>query len=159
MKEIFHKRFNSLSDFHRVLGLPKPQHPMISLIELKDVKVITNEVSNTFALNFYKVVYKTNLCGNAKYGQNYYDFGEGGLIFTAPNQVFETPKNKDSSGYALLIHPDFLLTYPLAIKIKQYGSFRILPMKHCTYEITKRKPSSFCSTTLKNLPFRLGILA
>ena len=29
-------------------------------------------------------------CGKAKYGQNYYDFGEGGLVFTAPNQIFES---------------------------------------------------------------------
>ncbi len=73
-------------------------------------------------LDFYKIAYKTTLCGQARYGQNYYDFGEGGLVFTAPNQVFESPK-RSASGYIFFIHPDFLLTYPLAKRIKQFGFF------------------------------------
>lgn len=117
------RRFHSLSDFHRVFGLPKPLHPMISFIDIKDVQILTNELDDSFILDFYKVSYKTGLCGQAKYGQNYYDFGEGGLVFTAPNQLFESPPDGSNSGYMLLIHPDFLLTYPLAKKIKQYGFF------------------------------------
>lgn len=117
-------KFNSLSDLHRVFGLPKPLHPMISMIDIKDIKIQSNELGDSFILNFYKVAYKTNLCGQAKYGQHYYDFGEGGLIFTAPNQVFETPpEDNASTGYMLLIHPDFLLSYSLSKKIKQYGFF------------------------------------
>ena len=122
MENLLHK-FESLSDFHRVLGLPMPLHPMISFVELKNVKVLESEISDSFTINFYKILFKENICKQAKYGQNYYDFGEGGLIFTAPNQIFETPKNNGSSGYALLIHPDFLLSYPLARKIKQFGFF------------------------------------
>lgn len=122
MENLLHK-FESLSDFHRVLGLPMPLHPMISFVELKNVKVLESEISDSFTINFYKILFKENICKQAKYGQNYYDFGEGGLIFTAPNQIFENPKNNGSSGYALLIHPDFLLSYPLARKIKQFGFF------------------------------------
>ncbi|WP_271766088.1 helix-turn-helix domain-containing protein [Aquimarina algiphila] len=117
------QKFKSLSVFHRVLGIPKPLHPMISFIDMKDIKIASNELDNSFTLHFYKISYKKSLCGQAKYGQNYYDFGEGGLVFTAPNQLFESPPNKASSGYMLLIHPDFFLTYPLALKIKQYGFF------------------------------------
>ncbi len=118
------RKFESLSDFHRVFGLPKPLHPMISFIDVKNVKIISDELFSSFILDFYKISYKTNLCGKAKYGQNYYDFGEGGLVFTAPNQLFETPPDDNgSSGYMLLIHPDFFLSYPLAKKIKEYGFF------------------------------------
>ena len=117
------RKFDSLSDVHRVLGLPKPLHPMISFIDIKNIKIQCHELADSFVLNFYKIAYKTNLCGRAKYGQNYYDFGEGGLIFTAPNQLFEAPDDTVKSGYMLLIHPDFLLSYPLATKIKQYGFF------------------------------------
>ncbi|MDQ2752535.1 MAG: helix-turn-helix transcriptional regulator [Bacteroidota bacterium] len=117
-------RFNSLSDLHRVFGLPKPLHPMISFIDITNIKLLSDELGESFILNFYKIAYKTNLCGQAKYGQHHYDFGEGGLIFTAPNQVFETPPaDNQSSGYMLLIHPDFLLSYHLAKKIKQFGFF------------------------------------
>ncbi|KEO72715.1 helix-turn-helix domain-containing protein [Anditalea andensis] len=114
--------FQSLSDLHRVLGLPKPLHPMISFTDLKDIKILSEELGNSFILNFYKISYKSDLCGQAKYGQNYYDFGEGGLVYTAPNQIFELNHNP-STGYLLLIHPDFLLGYPLAIKIRQFGFF------------------------------------
>ncbi len=118
------RKFESLSDFHRVFGLQKPLHPMISFIDIKNVKIMSDELFNSFMLDFYKISYKTNLCGKAKYGQNYYDFGEGGLVFTAPNQIFETPADDNgSSGYMLLIHPDFFLSYPLAKKIKEYGFF------------------------------------
>lgn len=115
-------KVDSLTDFHKVLGLPKPLHPMISFFDVKDVNISDEQVGNTFILNFYKISYKSNICGQAKYGQHYYDFGEGGLVYTAPNQLFEVHNNV-SSGCVLLIHPDFLLTYPLAKKIKQYGFF------------------------------------
>ncbi|RRB14216.1 helix-turn-helix domain-containing protein [Larkinella knui] len=117
------RKFDSLSDVHRVFGLPTPLHPMISFIDIRDITVQRHELADSFALNFYKIAYKTTLCSRAKYGQNYYDFGEGGLVFTAPNQLFETPDDTVKSGSMLLIHPDFLLSYPLASKIKQYGFF------------------------------------
>lgn len=115
-------KFESLSAFHRVLGLPKPLHPLISFTDIKDIKIVEENLGNSFILNFYKISYKSNLCGQAKYGQNYYDFGEGGLVYTAPNQIFQA-HNVESTGYLVLIHPDFFLTYPLAIKIKQFGFF------------------------------------
>ena len=117
------RKFESLTDFHRVFGLQKPLHPMVSFTDIKDMKILPDELPGSIVLNFYKIAYKTNLCGKVKYGQNYYDFGEGGLVFTAPNQVFEAPDDSVKSGYILLIHPDFFLTYPLAKKIKQYGFF------------------------------------
>ncbi len=117
------RKLESLSEIHRVFGLAKPLHPMISFVDLKDINILPNELPNSVVLNFYKIAYKTNLHGTAKYGQNYYDFGEGGLVFTAPNQLFESPDGTQKSGYILLIHPDFFLSYPLANKIKQYGFF------------------------------------
>ncbi len=75
------RRFNSLSEFHRLFGLPKPLHLMISFIDIKDIKIQANELSDSFILDFYKVAYKINVYGKAKYGQHYYDFGEGGLVF------------------------------------------------------------------------------
>jgi AraC family transcriptional activator of pobA len=117
-------KFDSLSEVHRVLGLPKPLHPLISLVQNKDNYIDVNKLPNSFVLNFYKISYKTNLNGKLKYGQNYYDFDEGGLMFVSPNQVTaNVDNNGDHSGYTLLIHPDFFLSYPLSKKIKQYGFF------------------------------------
>ena len=123
-KENVPYKFNSLSDLHRVLGLPKPLHPLISFVENKNNAVEIDKLPNSFTLNFYKISYKTNLNGKLKYGQNYYDFDEGGLIFVSPNQVAaRADNNGDHSGFTLLIHPDFFLSYPLSRKIKQYGFF------------------------------------
>ncbi len=118
-----HRKFESLTDLHNVLGLSKPLHPLVSLIHLEDIKILPDELPDSIVLNFYKIAYKTQLYSKVKYGQHYYDFGEGGLIFTAPNQIFESPDDTVKSGYILFIHPDFLLAYPLAKKIKQYGFF------------------------------------
>lgn len=118
-------KFESLSDFHRVLGLPKPLHPLISLVNNTDGKIVPdNKFPDQFILSFYKISYKPNLQGKFKYGQHYYDFDEGGLFFVCPNQVTGTSeKNIDYTGFTLFIHPDFFLNYPLTKKIRQYGFF------------------------------------
>lgn len=123
-KENTPHKFKSLSDVHRVLGLPKPLHPLISLINNYQNKVEVNKLPKSHIQTFYKISYKANLRGKLKYGQHYYDFDEGGMLFVSPNQLITSnDDNGDHSGYTLLIHPDFLLSYPLAKKIKQYGFF------------------------------------
>lgn len=114
--------FQSLSDLHRVLGLPKPMHPMISFTNLNEVNISPEDLGNAYLLNFFKISYKSELSGQAKYGQHYYDFGEGGLVYTAPKQLFELD-HQPGAGHLLLFHPDLLLGYPLAKNIKKYGFF------------------------------------
>ncbi|UOE49112.1 helix-turn-helix domain-containing protein [Mucilaginibacter sp. SMC90] len=119
-------KFDSLSDVHRAFGLPKPLHPLISLIAGTDNQVIPRRPSGSHVLSFYKISYRPKLSPRIKYGQDYYDFDEGGLLFASPNQVIGG-NNEYHEGecalYTLLIHPDFLWNYPLAKKIKQYGFF------------------------------------
>ena len=125
-EENVHHKFDSLSDVHRAFGLPKPLHPLISLIDNTINRVEVNRPSGSHVLNFYKIPYKTKLSGKIKYGQGYYDFDEAGLLFASPNQLIggnNDTDNGECSLYTLLIHPDFLLSYPLAKKIKQYGFF------------------------------------
>lgn len=116
-------KIESLTQLHKVFGLEKPVHPLVSVVKLEDVKIIPDTLPEFLVLNFYKIAYKTEFNGAVKYGQNYYDFGEGGLVFTAPNQTFQSPDEKEKSGYLLFIHPDFLFSYQLSKKIKQYGFF------------------------------------
>lgn len=122
-EEIVPYRFDSLTDFHRAFGLPKPVHPLVSFIDIRDMKYDAGTLPHSIILDFFKIAFKTNLCGKARYGQHHYDFGEGGLVLTAPNQVFESPDGRMGPGYLLLVHPDFLLSYPLAKTIRQYGFF------------------------------------
>ena len=125
-EETVHVNMQSLSDMHRAFGLPAPAHPLISLVNGAVNRVIVSSLPHSHVLHFYKISYKPNLGGRLKYGQGYYDFDEGGLLFAAPNQVIGNHGNNDAetcSQYTLLIHPDFFGGYPLAKKIKQYGFF------------------------------------
>lgn len=116
-------KFASLSDAHKAFGLPKPLHPLISLINGAHGEGSSPLYSHI--LTFYKISYKAKLSGKLKYGQSYYDFDEGGLLFASPGQVIGSSDNDAPvcSNFTLLIHPDFFLGYPLAKSIKQYGFF------------------------------------
>lgn len=119
-------QLTSISEAHRVFGLPSPLHPLVSLIDNSIHHIHTEALDQPHALGFYKISYKPRHGGKLRYGQGYYDFDEGGLLFASPGQVIgqvgELDPN-DCSQYTLLIHPDLLLNYPLAKKIKHYGFF------------------------------------
>ena len=122
-----HIRLRSISDAHRAFGLPQPKHPLISLLNRSNI-VDPKALSGSHVLNFYKISYKPNVHGRLKYGQHYYDFDGGGLLFAAPNQIIGGDTNDDAvaaacSTYTLLVHPDFLLGYSLSKTIKQHGFF------------------------------------
>jgi AraC-like DNA-binding protein len=118
-------KFESLTDAHRILGLPNPRHPLVSLINAGDTQVMANMPPGPHVLNYYKISYKPKLSGKLRYGQSYYDFDEGGLMFASPGQVISHNDNDNPvcSHYTLLIHPDFFWNYPLAKKIGHYGFF------------------------------------
>jgi AraC family transcriptional activator of pobA len=117
-------RIDSISELHRMLGLPKPLHPLISLVD--NSTMVVNEVylKSSFVFNFYKISFKKTLKGVFGYGQGYYDFDEGGMIFTAPNQLISIiGEDKEYEGFSLLVHPDFIRNYPMGKNIKSYGFF------------------------------------
>jgi len=118
-------RFISISESHQAFGLPAPQHPLISLVHFNQDNPFNTDMAPIYdVLSFYKITFITKNNGRLKYGQDYYDFNEGSMLFLAPNQlVGSTDYNSETYCYILLIHPDFLLGHPLAKKIKQYGYF------------------------------------
>lgn len=116
--------FNSISALHVALGLPKPLHPLISLVDYGNVNTDVTEMSKGMVLNFYKLSFKKNFKGMIKYGQGYYDFDEGSLSFHAPGQLVKVlGEEADYGGITLLVHPDFIRGYSLANSIKNYGFF------------------------------------
>ncbi|MEP5341060.1 MAG: helix-turn-helix transcriptional regulator [Algibacter sp.] len=116
--------FSSISQLMRYLGQPPPLHPLITLIDYRNVSMNTFEKTSKISLNFYKISFKNKFNGQVKYGQGYYDFEEGGLAFLKPKQIVISSNNLDSyEGYALYLHPDFIRNYPLGNSINQYGFF------------------------------------
>lgn len=123
-----HHQFTSIPDAHRALGLPEPLHPLVSLISGCALQTESSALSGSHVLHFYKISYKPKFSGKLKYGQHYYDFDGGGLLFAAPGQIISAPNDEGTEAiarphYTLLIHPDFFLGYPIGKKIKQYGFF------------------------------------
>jgi AraC family transcriptional regulator, transcriptional activator of pobA len=120
-------RIKSISEYHKLRGLPKPQHPLISLIDFESIQYSSENNHTSWVLDFYSIALKKNFDAKVKYGQQEYDFDEGILFFISPNQVFsiEVIKNEVSklSGWMLLIHPDFFWKTTLAQHIRKYEFF------------------------------------
>ncbi|ACU63119.1 helix-turn-helix domain-containing protein [Chitinophaga pinensis] len=116
--------YRSISEFMRDLDLPKPLHPLIALVNYDAEKVGHDLVGHSFMIDFYKISFKRDFSGHIRYGQDYYDFEEGGMAFLAPNQVV-TMSGEESclDGYILLFHADLIRNYPLGKTIQQYGFF------------------------------------
>lgn len=121
---------NSITEFHRLQGLPAPTHPLISLFRVEDLKFDDNPTWGQYALNFYSISLKRGITSKVKYGQQYYDFDKGLMTFVAAKQVqtLEVPESGSrqadfGKGYALLVHVDFLHDHPLAASIRNYSFF------------------------------------
>jgi AraC-like DNA-binding protein len=121
-------RIKSISEFHSMFNLPKPEHPLISVVDYAELVAgkARSEIT-TLVSDYYSISVKRGLSEKMRYGQQDYDFDEGVMYFLAPGQVLHTTPVKDSevqpSGWILLIHPDFLWNSPLAAVIKRYEFF------------------------------------
>lgn len=116
-------RIKSIADGHRLAGLEKPNHPLISIVDVSNFKNHSDTTAVIF--DFYAVSIKRG-CNNLLYGQQRYDFDEGLMAFMAPGQILRGEEGgmpPDLKGWMLFIHPDFLWNTPLAKKIKQYEFF------------------------------------
>jgi AraC family transcriptional regulator, transcriptional activator of pobA len=120
------KRIKSISEYHRLRGLPKPEHPLISVVDYSKIHTDTTEESENLVFDYYIIALKRGI-SKMYYGQQVCDFDEGVLFFMSPNQVLKIINNQNESvkktGWMLLIHPDFIWNTPLAKAIKQYSFF------------------------------------
>lgn len=117
-------RIKTISEFHLLRGLPKPEHPLISVVDMNAIKIFAKEEKIAFDFYFISLKHASNI--KYQYGQQVYDFNEGILSFMAPNQVFGIDiKDRATipTGHMLLIHPDFLWNTALAKNIKNYEYF------------------------------------
>lgn len=116
-------RISSITEIHRLMGLPKPHHPLISIVDLKGLKNDTGIEAVIFDL--YVISMKRG-CDGLHYGQQKYDFDEGLMAFLSPGQILRGEENgvpEGLAGWMLFVHPDFLWNTSLASKIKRYEYF------------------------------------
>jgi len=129
-------RIKSITEAHRLRGLTKPEHPLISVIN-EPIGELASDIPKSFVTDLYSIVLKSNAGSNfkIKYGQQDYDFDEGVMSFMSPGQVFGIEPDRQGTGidiqqikpnpdeWVLLVHPDFLWNTTLARKIRQYEFF------------------------------------
>lgn len=121
---------NSVSQFHQLCGLPKPLHPLVSVVNFEDFKWNDDyrDFWKHYTDNLYTVSIKRGMTSKVQYGQTHYDFDDDVLITTAPKQIFsfenvDVLKDAKITGAKLVFHPDFIQGYPLAKTIHNYGFF------------------------------------
>ena len=117
---------DSISFLHELLGCEKPKHPLITLIDLNQIKPGDDYYNVPFILNYYMISMKNNLDCDLKYGRQYFDFHEGSLIFTAPGQILAKAEKRATAranGWMLCFHPDLIKRTSLWNKMSEYSFF------------------------------------
>ena len=127
MKNILPHSVKTISEYHKLMEIPQPEHPLISVIPFELIKCPRGTDPKHVAIGYYSIALKKTTDAKMKYGQLEYDFNTGIMSFMAPGQVLKIEAREGiphiHSGWLLLIHPDFLWSTPLAGKIKQYQYF------------------------------------
>lgn len=125
MKEIV--SISTVSEAYKFLNLGKPRHPLISVLRLGNVLGNMDIDNLKYSIGLYQISLKDNCSFTiVNYGRNSYDYQEGTMIFTAPNQVLEYKKsenNKEDQGWTLLFHPDLIRKSELGDKISKFSFF------------------------------------
>ncbi len=62
-------RIKTISEYHKITGLPKPEHPLASVINFENIKRQQQEGMVNFVYEFYSLSMKRNFNGKLKYGQ------------------------------------------------------------------------------------------
>lgn len=113
---------DNISQYNALRGL-ETLHPLVSVFDLSKLKPIQN---TRIQFGFYSVFLKDSVCGDLKYGCNYYDYQEGTLVFIAPGQVVGInidPASYNPKGWGLLFHPDLIKGTSLGRNIREYTFF------------------------------------
>ena len=121
------QHFKTLSAYFDYLQLPRPEHPMLSVLyEVGDNFLPCPKDSSPPIINdCYSISLKKIVKGNLNYGRTKYDFTNGAMIFIAPRQVLQWNNSAvfEQKGFSINFHEDFLKGTDLAQQIKRHGYF------------------------------------
>ncbi|WP_295222598.1 helix-turn-helix transcriptional regulator [uncultured Chryseobacterium sp.] len=115
----------SVADYHKLLELERPLHPLVSIIDFSAVTYVNPGADISLVLDLYFISIKENSDCVLRYGPNHYDFTEGVMSFIKPGQVLTVERGSSpvTEGFSLVFHPDFIRLFPLAAKLKNYAFF------------------------------------
>jgi AraC-like DNA-binding protein len=142
----------SISQLHEIFGFSKPTHPLISIIDVSKWEIPEQFIRVKFTSELYTIGLKDKSCG-LQYGRNTYDFNEGVLFFTAPNQVQSVSKSQaldEIQGWMLFFHPDLIRNTPLGRTIEDYKFFTYDVHEALHLSDTEQKTITDCKTMIQN---------
>ncbi|NNK90640.1 MAG: helix-turn-helix transcriptional regulator [Saprospiraceae bacterium] len=121
------KHFKTLSAYFDYMQLPRPEHPMLSVLCATGDNFLPcpKESSPPITHDCYSISLKKIVKGHLNYGRTRYDFTNGALIFMAPRQVLQWDSSVvfEQKGFSINFHEDFLKGTELAKQIRKYGFF------------------------------------
>jgi AraC-like DNA-binding protein len=122
-KNIIH--IKSISQLLEGSGFGKPTHPLIAIIDTANIAFGEEMLGLRLSSELYSIALKDASCG-LDYGRKPYDFSEGVLFFSAPNQVFtvtKVQKLNEVKGWMLYFHPDLIRNTKLGAQIDDHTFF------------------------------------
>jgi AraC-like DNA-binding protein len=98
-------------------------HPLVSIVDLSKA---APRYLYKMSFGIYCIILKEVRCGDLRYGNNYYDYQEGTLVFFAPGQVLEVEGVSElyqPKGKALIFHADLLHGTQIGKHMADYNFF------------------------------------
>lgn len=125
MERIF--KFDTVTEYN-ALNNHETLHPLVSVIDFSKANPRSWDGEKSVRINYglYCIFLKDVKGCDLRYGQNYYDYQEGTLVFVSPGQmmVVETDGQVyQPKGYALVFHPDLIRGTSLVKSIDDYNFF------------------------------------
>ena len=118
-------RIKSIDQIHKALGIGAPKHPLVTVIPLEDL-VSYDYGEYTYVMELYHISLKCGIDGAITYGCNSYDFHDGTLVFSKPEQTLyydSSIETSNCSGWTLFFHPDLIRKSELGRTIEKYTFF------------------------------------
>ncbi|WP_138484968.1 helix-turn-helix domain-containing protein [Dyadobacter bucti] len=115
-------RFETVNQYN-AFNQQETLHPLVTVI---DLSTASPRKKTSQYMGCYGIFLKDVVCGDLRYGKEYYDYQEGTLVFMSPGQVFTVENDGElyqPKGHALVFHPDLLLGIPLNGKMHEFSFF------------------------------------
>ncbi len=120
-----HIQIKSISELHRLMQLPAPTHPLISLVNTENIEITPEQVGTKITTDLYMIALKDKNCG-VEYGRNSFDFEEGVMVFSAPGQTstaIQVIEKGSIKGFTLYLHPELIRNTSLGSQISNFQFF------------------------------------
>ncbi|WP_439585191.1 helix-turn-helix domain-containing protein [Dyadobacter bucti] len=115
-------RFETVNQYN-AFNQQETLHPLVTVI---DLSTASPRKKTSQYMGCYGIFLKDVVCGDLRYGKEYYDYQEGTLVFMSPGQVFTVENDGElyqPKGHALVFHPDLLFGTSLNGKMQEFSFF------------------------------------